>query len=71
MAGWVYRENNVPHYQRMFQQGQKNHIRQWNQTPRSKLILYPYYVMLWGTFGASMYCMGRLVLGHKTWFGKG
>jgi hypothetical protein len=25
------------------------------QTPRSKLILYPYYVMLWGTFGCMSF----------------
>ncbi|QDS69720.1 hypothetical protein FKW77_009938 [Venturia effusa] len=40
-------------------------------TPRSKLILYPYFVLLGGTVASSMYMMGRLVLGHKTWFGKG
>jgi len=25
-------------------------------------MLYPYYVTLWGTFGGTMYMMGRLVL---------
>lgn len=25
------RVNNVPHYQRLFQEGQKNGVRQWNQ----------------------------------------
>jgi len=70
MAGFINRENRVPHYQRMFQEGQKHGVRQWNQTPRSKLIMYPYYALLFGGFGGSMYMMSRLVLGHKTWFGK-
>ena len=64
------------------------------------MMLYPYYVILWGGFAGtytlercvgggrnglgnegeqwltwcntgSMYMMGRMVLGHKTWFGKG
>ncbi|KAI9048868.1 hypothetical protein LZ554_006725 [Drepanopeziza brunnea f. sp. 'monogermtubi'] len=71
MAGFVNRENRVPHYQRLFQEGQRNHVRQWNQTPRSKMILYPYYVALFGGLAGSMYMMCRMVLGHKTWFGKG
>ncbi|KAF1988873.1 hypothetical protein K402DRAFT_391570 [Aulographum hederae CBS 113979] len=71
MAGWVYRENNVPHYQRLFQAGNKKHIRQWSQTPKSKIILPLYYVMLFGSFSASMYMIGRQIFGHKTWFGKG
>lgn len=25
-------------------------------------MLYPYYAMLYGTFGATMYCMCRMVL---------
>ena len=28
---FVYRENRVPYYQRLFQEGQKKHIRQWEQ----------------------------------------
>ncbi|CZS97154.1 uncharacterized protein RAG0_06294 [Rhynchosporium agropyri] len=67
---FVNRENRVPHYQRMFQQGAKQHVRQWNQTPKSKLMLYPYYVALFGGLAGSMYMMVRLTLGHKTWFGK-
>ena len=31
MNSFVYRENRVPYYQRLFQEGQKKHIRQWNQ----------------------------------------
>ncbi|PSS28188.1 hypothetical protein M430DRAFT_15417 [Amorphotheca resinae ATCC 22711] len=70
MAGFIFRENRVPYYQRLFQEGQKKHIRQWNQTPRSKMLLYPYYVIMFGGFAGSMYMMCRTVLGHRTWFGK-
>jgi len=70
MAGFIYRDNRVPFYQRLFQEGQKKHVRQWNQTARSKILLYPYYAILFSGLGGSMYMMGRLVLGHKTWFGK-
>ncbi|KAF6230588.1 hypothetical protein HO173_011125 [Letharia columbiana] len=68
MAGFVNRENRVPHYQRLFQKN--DGLRQWWKTPRSKYMLYPYFVALWGTLGGTMYMMGRMVLGHKTWFGK-
>ncbi|KAK7551506.1 hypothetical protein JOL62DRAFT_564551 [Phyllosticta paracitricarpa] len=67
MAGWVFRQNNVPHYQRLFQK--HDGLRQWNKTPRSKYFLYPYYVMLCGSFGAAMYMTCRVVLGKKTWWG--
>ncbi|KAK8205035.1 hypothetical protein IWZ01DRAFT_485834 [Phyllosticta capitalensis] len=87
MAGWVFRQNNVPHYQRLFQK--HDGLRQWQKvrqlppapwdprsktstistsgcsgprTPRSKFFLYPYYVMLWGSFGAAMYMSCRVVL---------
>lgn len=29
--------------------------RDTEQTPRSKYMLYPYYVALWGTFGGSSF----------------
>lgn len=32
------------------------------QTGRSPFMIYPYYVMLWGSFGASTYMMCRQVL---------
>ncbi|KAK0118524.1 hypothetical protein ONS95_007414 [Cadophora gregata] len=70
MAGFVNRENRVPHYQRLFQEGARQHVRQWNQTPKSKIMLYPYYAALFGGLAGSMYMMVRLTLGHKTWFGK-
>ncbi|EPQ62077.1 hypothetical protein BGT96224_3488 [Blumeria graminis f. sp. tritici 96224] len=69
MAGFVNRENRVPHYQRLFFDANKKHIRLWETSHRSKFMLYPYYTIMWGTLAASMYCMCRLVLGHKTWFG--
>ena len=72
------------------------------KTSKSRMLLLPYYTILFGGFGgklsvstfwgrggglvhfaiggvtladendvtASMYMMSRLVLGHKTWFGK-
>ncbi|KIN07278.1 hypothetical protein OIDMADRAFT_185729 [Oidiodendron maius Zn] len=64
------RVNRVPFYQRLFQDGEKKHIRQWLQTPRSRPMLYPYYVVLFGGFAGSMYMMSRMVLGHRDWFGK-
>lgn len=68
MAGFVQRENRVPYYQRLFFEGQKKHIRIWDTTRRSKFMLYPYYVILFGGLAANMYCMCRVVLGHRTWF---
>ncbi|RFU29970.1 hypothetical protein B7463_g6365, partial [Scytalidium lignicola] len=67
MAGFVNRENRVPHYQRLFQQGQQQHIRQWMQTPKSKVLLYPYFALFYGSLTASVYMMSRQVLGYKTW----
>ncbi|RDW59775.1 hypothetical protein BP6252_12862 [Coleophoma cylindrospora] len=67
---FINRENRVPHYQRLFQQGQAQHVRQWNQTAKSKFMLYPYYTMLFGGLAGSMYMMTRMVLGHKTWFSE-
>ena len=33
-----------------------------HQTPRSKYMLYPFFVLLWGTLAGDLYMMGRLVL---------
>ncbi|OCK85595.1 hypothetical protein K432DRAFT_342797 [Lepidopterella palustris CBS 459.81] len=68
MAGFVNRENRVPHYQRLFQR--HDGVRQWWKTPRSKYMLIPYQFMLWGGFAGSMFMMTRMLLGHKTWFSK-
>ncbi|KAI4734265.1 hypothetical protein E4T44_15290 [Aureobasidium sp. EXF-8845] len=43
-------------------------LRQWQKGPRAKFMLYPYYALLASTSAATMYMMGRMVLGHKTWF---
>ncbi|THW80162.1 hypothetical protein D6D19_00648 [Aureobasidium pullulans] len=62
----LYRRNNVPHWQRMHQT--HDGLRQWQKGPRAKFMLYPYYALLASTSAATMYMMGRMVLGHKTWF---
>ncbi|PGH21630.1 hypothetical protein AJ80_03063 [Polytolypa hystricis UAMH7299] len=67
-AGFVFRENRVPYYQRLFQRDDGK--RQWWKTKRSPYILYPYYTSIVVGLTASLYAMGRTVLGHKTWFGK-
>ncbi|EEA23109.1 hypothetical protein TMatcc_001969 [Talaromyces marneffei ATCC 18224] len=68
LAGFVYRENRVPYYQRLFQSHDGK--RQWWKTGRSGAILYPYYISLWGTTAITTYAMIRLTFGHKTFFGK-
>ncbi|KAF2748190.1 hypothetical protein M011DRAFT_467230 [Sporormia fimetaria CBS 119925] len=67
MAGFLNRENRVPHYQRVFQ-GADN-LRLWEKA-RGRFIIPAYKVVLFTSFGSSMYMMFRMVLGHKTWFGK-
>ncbi|KAH0288528.1 hypothetical protein M436DRAFT_78521 [Aureobasidium namibiae CBS 147.97] len=62
----LHRRNNVPHWQRVHQT--HDGLRQWQKGPRAKLMLYPYYALLASTSAATMYMMGRMVLGHKTWF---
>ncbi|KAK3359384.1 hypothetical protein B0T25DRAFT_532787 [Lasiosphaeria hispida] len=62
--------NKVPEHQRVYQQAYRAHTRIWKIAPKSNIMITPYLVVMWGTFGASMYAMGRTVLGYKTWFGK-
>ncbi|KAF7515667.1 hypothetical protein PCG10_002973 [Penicillium crustosum] len=59
MAGFVFRENRVPYYQRLFQ----NHDgkRQWWKTSRSGYIMYPYLISVYGLGAASTYAMCRMV----------
>ncbi|KAJ5319246.1 hypothetical protein N7541_006390 [Penicillium brevicompactum] len=66
MAGFVFRENRVPYYQRLFQ----NHDgkRQWWKTSRSGYIMWPYLITTYTLGAASMYGMCRMVLGKKTWY---
>ncbi|KAI9734306.1 MAG: hypothetical protein M1834_002410 [Cirrosporium novae-zelandiae] len=60
MAGWVFRENRVPHYQRQYQSA--DGLRLWQKSARSKAFLLPYYAILFGSFTATMYAMARMVL---------
>ncbi|KAF7122712.1 hypothetical protein CNMCM5793_000822 [Aspergillus hiratsukae] len=54
LAGFVFRENRVPYYQRLFQQHDGK--RQWWKTERSKWILYPYLMSVYG-LGAGEFCL--------------
>ncbi|QRD83107.1 hypothetical protein F9C07_2226615 [Aspergillus flavus] len=40
------------------------------QTERSKYVMYPYLLSVYGLGAATTYAMIRMVFGHKTWFGK-
>ncbi|KAL7625577.1 hypothetical protein AAE478_004797 [Parahypoxylon ruwenzoriense] len=62
--------NSVPEQQKFYQQAYNQHVRVWKINPRSNFLLVPYQVLLWGAFGASMYMMGRKIMGYNTWFGK-
>ncbi|KAG2027099.1 hypothetical protein GB937_000835 [Aspergillus fischeri] len=64
MAGFVFRENRVPYYQRLFQQHDGK--RQWWKTDRSKYIMYPYLLSVYGLGIATTYAMCRMVL--TSWF---
>ncbi|KAB8239488.1 cytochrome c oxidase subunit 7 [Aspergillus alliaceus] len=65
---FVFRENRVPFYQRLFQQHDGK--RQWWKTERSGYVMYPYLFTVYGLGAATTYAMVRMVFGHKTWFGK-
>ncbi|KAL5376781.1 hypothetical protein DPSP01_010193 [Paraphaeosphaeria sporulosa] len=67
MAGWIYRENRVPAYQKEYQK--HDGVRLWMKS-RGRWMIPAYKVVLYTSIGSSLYMMGRLVLGHKTWFGK-
>ncbi|EOA84638.1 hypothetical protein ACJQWK_07014 [Exserohilum turcicum] len=67
MAGWIMRENRVPHYQREHQR--HDGLRTWEKG-RGKWMVPGYKMLMYTSFGASMYMMTRLVLGHKTWYNK-
>ncbi|GIC90910.1 cytochrome c oxidase subunit 7 [Aspergillus udagawae] len=60
MAGFVFRENRVPYYQRLFQQHDGK--RQWWKTERSKYLMYPYLLSVYGLGIATTYAMCRMVL---------
>ncbi|KKZ59992.1 hypothetical protein EMCG_00834 [[Emmonsia] crescens] len=51
-AGFIFRENRVPYYQRLFQKNDGKRL--WNKSHRSPYLLYPYYISLFGTFGGML-----------------
>ncbi|EED14937.1 conserved hypothetical protein [Talaromyces stipitatus ATCC 10500] len=63
-AGFVYRENRVPYYQRLFQSHDGK--RQWWKTGRSGAILYPYYISLYGTSAGMFHSVDRLANPYST-----
>ncbi|KAI1193613.1 hypothetical protein F5X97DRAFT_32012 [Nemania serpens] len=68
--GFINAPNKVPQHQRFYQQAYKQHTRLWQINPRSNKLLIPYYVLVAGTFTASLYMMTRKVLGYNSFFGK-
>ncbi|KAI6770819.1 hypothetical protein HG531_009674 [Fusarium graminearum] len=45
-------KNPVPNYQRFYQNAYKNHTRLWKIGPRSRMLMTPYLILLWGSLGA-------------------
>ncbi|KAH8888776.1 hypothetical protein GQ53DRAFT_825995 [Thozetella sp. PMI_491] len=68
--GFVNAKNKVPEQQRIYQAAYRAHTRVFQINPRSNVYLVPFKVVMWGTFGASMYAMGRKIAGYNTWFGE-
>ncbi|SCO11942.1 unnamed protein product [Fusarium fujikuroi] len=66
----VNAKNPVPQNQRFYQNAYKNHTRLWKIGPRSRILMTPYLILLWGTLGASFYGAGRKVLGYNSYFGN-
>ncbi|KAK3366017.1 hypothetical protein B0T24DRAFT_683070 [Lasiosphaeria ovina] len=63
-------KNKVPELQRVYQAAYRNHTRIWRISPRSRMMLIPFNIVLYGSLAANMYAMGRKVLGYNTWFSK-
>ncbi|KAK8100359.1 bacteriophage N adsorption protein A c-term domain-containing protein [Apiospora kogelbergensis] len=68
--GMVDAPNRVPEHQKFYQSAYKQHTRLWRIGTRSSIMFLPYQAALWGTFGATLYMMGRKAAGYNTWFGK-
>ncbi|KAF8536066.1 hypothetical protein BDD12DRAFT_852578 [Trichophaea hybrida] len=66
MTGFLYKENKVPYYQRLYQRD--DGVRLWMKHPRSKILMYPFFAMLTVGFAGSLYGMGRMVAGKKTFY---
>ncbi|KAL7267056.1 hypothetical protein RUND412_010368 [Rhizina undulata] len=62
----IYRPNYVPQLQRFYQK--KDGIRLWMKSPRSKTLLTPYAIMMGLGVTGSLWGMGRMVVGEKTFF---
>lgn len=66
--GLIDAKNKVPEQQRMYQHAYKAHTRLWRINPRSRYMLTPFTILLWGTTAATLYAAGRRVFGKSTWF---
>ncbi|OJJ70355.1 hypothetical protein ASPBRDRAFT_128497, partial [Aspergillus brasiliensis CBS 101740] len=65
---FVYAENRVTFYQRLFQKNDGK--RMWWKTERSGWLMWPYLISTYGLTAACTYALCRMMLGHKTWFGR-
>lgn len=68
--GLVDAKNPVPQHQRFYQSAYKAHTRLWLINPRSRFLMTPYLIILWGSAAAGLYGAGRKILGYKTYFGS-
>ncbi|KAH8842248.1 hypothetical protein MCOR27_007296 [Pyricularia oryzae] len=68
--GFVNAPNKVPYYQRFYQTAYRNHQRVWKIHPRSRYMLVPYLVGLWGGLGLSLWGLGRKAAGYNSYFGE-
>ncbi|KAL8376446.1 hypothetical protein RB595_007506 [Gaeumannomyces hyphopodioides] len=81
--GFVNAKNKVPEYQRFYQAQYRNHVRLWKidrkahtgrdtiaQHPRSKFMITPFLITLWGTLGLSVWGLGRKAAGYNSYWGK-
>ncbi|KAI5848395.1 hypothetical protein BZA05DRAFT_475450 [Tricharina praecox] len=66
MAGFIYKENKVPQYQRLYQRD--DGVRLWNKHPRSRVLLLPYFAILGVGVAGSIYGMVRMAAGKKTFY---
>ncbi|KAL8376447.1 hypothetical protein RB595_007506 [Gaeumannomyces hyphopodioides] len=68
--GFVNAKNKVPEYQRFYQAQYRNHVRLWKIHPRSKFMITPFLITLWGTLGLSVWGLGRKAAGYNSYWGK-
>jgi len=66
MPGFIYRENRVAQYQRLFQKD--DGVSLWNKHPRSRAFLLPYFAILGVGVAGSIYGMCRMAAGKKTFY---